>query len=1159
MNKPRTNAFNDTPALQNEDNTAFNEAIERDFGGAISDTGDGFSRRRWLQLMGASLALGSVAGCRYEEEKIATFAFRPQNRIPGIPQKYATFTELGGVAEPLLATSFDGRPIKLDGNPKHDESKGASTSFSQARILEFYDPDRLRSPMEMVDGNFAEKSFEDFVAACSLGSDLSGTAILSGPTSSASLLKMKADFEKKAGSGNWFTFSPINDDNSRAGAKLAFGENLRVHADMGADVVVTIDADPLSIDPGSVANSIDFAKARDVDSGKMNRLYAVESQFTHTGGAADHRLAVRSSDMAGFVGSLLTAIEGEATAPAKGQPYRERVFNAIVADLKAHKGKSVVVCGESQPAEVHAAVHRVNDILKNNGKTITFTKPVDADRPSSLDSIKALVDKLNAGKIKQVVILGGNPVYDAPRKLKLAEALSKAKFSAHVSYYKNETSLACSWVSAVAHPLESWKDGTTYRGSTVVGQPLINPLHGGKSILETLAALMGVNNASGQELVREAVGLDQQKWMQAVHDGFVEGSAADPVEVSLTGSPSVDASDGWSKEWNSESLELVFKPSNSVYDGRFANNAWLQELPDFFTKIAWDNVAQISPNTAKALGVTQSGMGAKSTTQVINIKLGGETVPVPIAIQPGQADGSIGLAIGSGRTAAGRVGGHASAGVDPVGHDVNALRSLENWTVASVTKGDIDSTSTRYQLAVVQEPWAIDKIARDEIQYRMFRNANKSESDRSALIREGSFESFKEFREAHPNLFKEGGHDHGHDHDHAASNPGGSTTTNAMLSASAGGALPILNQVSYTTPIEEKGKGDDHDDHDHGHGHGHKKPHWPTAFHMHHDLFDLTLGVRENYKAENPEYSNMWGKSIDLNKCIGCNSCVIACQSENNIPVVGKAEVWRGRELHWIRIDRYYGENLYTDSDPEKENDYQIAHQPVACHHCENAPCETVCPVAATVHSNEGLNDMVYNRCIGTRYCGNNCPYKVRRFNFLNYSDAETFIKYPGADKLEPADLQLQSLMMNPDVSIRSRGVMEKCTYCVQRIQNTKIQAKNEGRRPIGPNEITTACQDACPTSAIKFGDLNNLDSDVRKAHDSPRAYSMLEELNNRPRTMYLARVRNPHPGLIDFDDRDSDPHHGDHGHGSDHDHEAGDDHDHDHDKQAKSEKKADH
>ena len=1137
MNKPRTQSFDQQPLSLTEgveSTPEFNEAIDRDFGGAISETGDGFSRRRWLQLMGASLALGSVAGCRYEEEKIATFAFRPQNRIPGVTQKYTTFTELGGVAQPLLATSYDGRPIKLDGNPDHDESKGCSSSFSQARMLEFYDPDRLRDSLMATEGGFKEVTFEDFISAAKFSDSLADVAILAEPMSSPSMMALKKEFTEKG--GNWFSFAPINDDNSRAGAKLAFGKNLRAHYDLGADVVVSIDADPIQMDSGSISNAIAFGKARDADAGKMNRLYAIESQFSHTGGTADHRLAVRSSDIPGFVGAVLAAVEGNADAPAKDQPYRTRVFNALIDDLKHSKGKSVVICGESQSPEVHAVVHRINELLGNNGKTVTFTQPAEVDRPSSLDSIKTLAEQLNGGKIKRVFILGGNPVFDAPQDLKFAEALAKADLSAHVSIYKNETSVLCKWVAAAAHPLASWKDGLTFQGSTLIGQPLVNPLHGGRSELETLAALLGKEadavapenlgafaESLGQKLVRETTGLakDSNEWKQVVHNGFVADSQAQPVSVSLAGSPSIEATDGWSKVWDEASFELVFKPSNSIYDGRFANNAWLQELPDFFTKIAWDNVAQVSPKTAKALGVTQGGMGTGSSTQFITITLGdSDPVKVPIAIQPGQADGSIGLEIGFGRTEAGRVGGNIPAGIEAIGHDVSPLRTSENFLVAPITKDAIGSTGTPYRLALVQEPWAIDKIARDEIQARMFRDRSKTESKRSTLIREGSFESFKEFRSHHADLFKNGGHA-GDGHAHSSNDK--PATHNAML---AGGALPILNQVtpvSFTKPLEDgHGQGDEKHGDEHGHDdHGHAH-HWPEAFHSHHALFDLTEGTREQYKQENPAYSNMWGKAIDLNKCFGCNSCVIACQSENNIPVVGKAEVWRGRELHWIRMDRYYGRNLYTDNDQEEDNDYQIVHQPVACHHCENAPCETVCPVAATVHSDEGLNDMVYNRCIGTRYCGNNCPYKVRRFNYLNYSDAQTFIKYPGADKLEPADLQMQNLMMNPDVSIRSRGVMEKCTYCVQRIQNVKIQAKNEGRRPIGANEVTTACQDACPTGAISFGDLNNLESDVRKAHDNPRAYSMLEDLNNRPRTKYLARVRNPHPALIDYDDRNS-------------------------------------
>ena len=1135
MNKPRTKSFDDQPLSLTEsvENTPeFNQAIDRDFGGAISETGDGFSRRRWLQLMGASLALGSVAGCRYEEEKIATFAFRPQNRIPGVTQKYTTFTELGGVAQPLLATSYDGRPIKLDGNPGHAESKGASSVFSQGRMLEFYDPDRLRSSMTAVEDGFKEISFEDFLAAAKFGGSLIDVAVLAEPTASPSMLALKKEFIKKG--GNWFAFAPINDDNSRAGAKLAFGKSLRAHYDLGADVVVSIDADPMHMDNGNIANAISFAGARDVDNGKMNRMYAIESQFSHTGGAADHRLAVRSSDIPGFVGALLAAVEGSADAPAKAQPYRTRVFNALVADLKASKGKSAVICGENQAPEVHAVVHRINQMLGNNGKTVTFTEPADADRPSSLESIKALAEQLNAGKINSVFILGGNPVFDAPQDLKFGDALAKAGVSAHVSIYKNETSVASKWVVAAAHPLAAWKDGKTFQGSTLIGQPLVNPLHGGMSELETLAALLGkeadevqaegaFGETLGQKLVRETTGLDKDsnEWKKAVHDGFIADSQAKPVAVSLAGSPTVEATESWSTAWDKESFELVFKPSNSIYDGRFANNAWLQELPDFFTKIAWDNVAQISPNTAEALNVTQGGMGTGSSTQFITITIDGDPVKVPVGIQPGQADGSIGLEIGFGRTEAGRVGGNVPAGIDAVGHDVSPLRTAENFLVSPINKDAIGTTGTPYQLALVQEPWAIDEIARNEIQARMFRDKSKTESKRSALIREGSFDSFDAFRSHHADLFKNGGHAG----EHSSNKP---ATSNAML---AGGSLPILNQitpVSYSKPVDgDHPEGEDHaDDHDHGDGghddHGHHAKHWPEAFHSHHELFDLTEGTRELYKQENPAYSNMWGKAIDLNKCFGCNSCVVACQSENNIPVVGKAEVWRGREMHWIRIDRYYGRNLYTDTDQAEDNDYQIAHQPVACHHCENAPCETVCPVAATVHSDEGLNDMVYNRCIGTRYCGNNCPYKVRRFNYLNYSDAQTFIKYPGADKLEPADLQMQSLMMNPDVSIRSRGVMEKCTYCVQRIQNTKIQARNEGRRPIGPNEVTTACQDACPTNAISFGDLNNLESKVRKDHDNPRAYSMLEDLNNRPRTKYMARVRNPHPALVDYDDRHS-------------------------------------
>lgn len=1114
MNKPRTNQLksvdlNDPQSLENS--SEFNEAIDRDFGAATDQHSDGVSRRRWLQLMGASLALGGLSGCRYQEEKIAPFAFRPQNRVPGIPEKFATFLEMGGVAEPLLSTNYDGRPIKLDGNPNHPDSMGASTSFVQAQILEFYDPDRLRAPLKSDGSGLTETTWEDLLGGCKLADSLSDVAIIAQPSASPTLMRLQGEFTKKG--GTWFTYAPVADDNTRAGSKLAFGTAHRAHYALDqADVIVTLDADPLNLSTGSIGNSIKFAKGRDSDHNKMSRLYSVESQFTTTGAAADHRLSVQSSKIAGFAAALAEQVKSRLannnTDVDGGLAYREKVMAAMASDLVKHKGHGVIMAGENQPAEVHALVHNLNEQLGNNGKTVTFTKLPDPDRASTQDAIKDFATKMGSGSFKTVIVLGGNPVYDAPRSLKIGDLIAKAENSLHISIYKNETSLKCKWVSAVAHPLESWKDGFSNDGSILIGQPLINPLFGGKSEIETLTELMGMPETSGQAIVRETVQLSEADWRKAVHDGFVADSAGEAVTAKAGSAPAIAADDSWSKAWDGSSLEAVFKTSSSLYDGRFANNAWLQELPNFFTKIVWDNVASVSPKTAEALNVQQNGMSSGTTATMMTITVNGENLNIPVAIQPGQADGSIGIEIGYGREMAGRVGGDVANKVDPVGVDVNNLRNADNWNV--VAGIEAKRTGTKYKLAVVQEPWAIDETGRDEIQARMFRNYNKKESDRSALIREGTFESLKEFLADNPA-----------DHDHASVKPGpGPKRTYAT---GKNGALPVITPVSFVPDDEEPG---DHEEDDHGHGHGHAA--WPEAFHMHHELFDLTPGSRMDYTAENPAHKNVWGMGIDLNKCVGCNSCVVACQAENNIPVVGKAEVWRGREMHWLRIDRYYGDNLYTDD--AREDDKQIVHQPVTCHHCENAPCETVCPVAATVHSSEGLNDMVYNRCIGTRYCGNNCPYKVRRFNYFNYSDAVTFLKYPGADKLPQGDRNLQNLMMNPEVTVRSRGVMEKCTYCVQRIQNTKIQAKNENRE-IGANEIQVACQEACPTQAITFGDLNNKESDVAKAHANPRAYSMLEELNNRPRTKYLARVRNVHPALIDKDDRDSKGGHGG-GHG---------------------------
>ncbi len=1068
-------------------------AIEEQFGAATEEL-DGVSRRRWLQLMGASLALGGAVGCRFQEEQIAPFVFRPHNRIPGEAVKYATSIDFGGVSRSLLATSFDGRPIKLDGNPENPDSLGGSDVFIQARVLQLYDPDRLRNPVSIKDETITEKSWESFSEAARellSGSDLSKVAILSEPNSSPTMAGLRKQFEDKQ--GKWFEFASVSDDNTRAGTALAFGSVHRAQYDFTkAQVIVSLDSDFLGLHPCGIKNSRQFADGRDADHGKMNRMYCVETQYTTTGASADHRMSLPSGKIASFAAALSTAIK---SASADGHidkelRYRERLLAAMAQDLKKNKGKGIILAGDSQPPEVHALVHQMNQELGNNGKTVKFTQHGSVS--NSLESLKAVCDGISDSSIETLIIVGGNPVYSAPADYDFADKLGSVKNSIHLSLYRNETSLKCGWVCDVAHPLEAWGDGISYDGTWCLSQPLIRPLHGSKSEIEILASLMSDSDVEGLELVSASAkgGLSgdfEDSFARAVELGFVKDSAPKPTAVSVSGSFEAPADDGdWLEALSGEKLEMSFVPSRAVYDGRFANLAWLQELPDFITKVTWDNVAQVSPKTARSFSPPLK------QDQLCVLKIDGKSVEMPVNVTPGTAEGCVVVQLGYGRTAAGRVGGDELRGIDTVGHDISSLRSASGWHFAP--DAEALASKTTYKLANTQEPWDIDTTGRDEIQARMFVD---KKGNRSTLLREGTWASYQEFMKKHP---------HGDGH-HAKAEP---VKRNPA-------SLPVINNVSLETGPKESDDG--HDDGSHG------THSWPEVFHLHHQNKDLTPGVRRMYTQQDPSITNVWGMGIDLNKCNGCNACVIACQAENNIPVVGKWQVWRGREMHWMRIDRYFGNNLYN-KDAAEDDDKQVIHQPVTCHHCENAPCETVCPVAATVHSHEGLNDMVYNRCIGTRYCGNNCPYKVRRFNFLNYSDAQTFLGYPGdmgRSDLAPSvmmsqeDKQMQNLMMNPEVTVRSRGVMEKCTYCTQRISKHKIKAKVE-HRDLGPNEIRTACQDACPANAITFGDLHNSASDVAHAHGSSRAYVMLEELNNWPRTRYLSRVRNPHPDMVDFD-----------------------------------------
>jgi MoCo/4Fe-4S cofactor protein with predicted Tat translocation signal len=1046
----------------------FEQFLHREFPEAASEFPKGVSRRRWLQLMGASVALGA-AGCRYEEEEIAPFAHRPQNRVPGESRKFSSVLELGGVGYPAMVTSYDGRPIKVDGNPSHPDSNGASTVYMQAAVLGLYDPDRSRGVKMLASNGMSESSWQDFGNAVQEwladpdAQGGAGIAVLAQASSSPARIAQQSALLSQYPEIKWFEYEPLGSSVETGGTQLAFGQPLRQVLDLAkASVIVSLDADPMGEDAAALRNARGWAAGRDVDAGKVNRLYAVESQFTSTGLTADNRLPLKSGQMGGFVAALEAEVNRRMELPEGGEvdgslTKREKFLAAMAQDLVANRGRSAVVAGARQPEVVQAIVHRLNVTLGNVSESgpVSYVS-VAATSARSAGDISDLVQLMSEGGLRAILVLEGNPVYDAPADLGFAEAYAKVPNRVHLSLYEDETSLASTWHLNLAHGLETWGDARSFDGSWCVAQPLIDPIWAGKSVVELLGWLASGAEVFGRDLVRQAAVAaspqlsDDTAWKKVVHDGFLSGSKAAAVAVELRDVELVELGDAWKTatvESDVQDLELVLTSSGTVYDGRFANSSWLQECPDRITKVTWDNVALFAPSTAKALAVKQDTL--------VTLSLNGQELELPAFIQPGQAQGCIGVALGYGRTAAGVVGGSTALEVPTVGHDTYLFTKHGQGMVMSGLS--VKPTDVSYPLSVTQDHHAIDKVGLEAIHQRV-----------GDLVREGDWADYELMQHDEAAWLEK------HDSSHGGSSAG--------------------------EHGEEGHAAEDHaEDHGHEHKdeHGHEHHHWPYH-HAHFENINLNNG---------PGYDGArWGMSIDLNKCIGCSTCVVACQSENNIPVVGKDQVGRGREMHWLRVDRYFKGDY---DDPE------VVTQPVACHHCENAPCEQVCPVAATVHSDEGLNDMVYNRCIGTRYCGNNCPYKVRRFNYLNYSEAVTFLKYPWADKMTRANRALQNLVMNPEVTVRSRGVMEKCTYCVQRIQNTKIEAKRENNRPIGPNEITTACQDACPTDAIVFGDLENKQSDVAKEHANVRAYAMLGELNVRPRTKYLARVRNPHPALV--------------------------------------------
>jgi len=951
-----------------------------------SEANNIWTRRSFMTLMGASLALAGLSGCRRPKQKIVPYVTQPEEVLIGIPQYYATTIPRGDSAYGLIVESHEGRPTKVEGNPLHSSSSGATDFLIQASILSLYDPDRSKSVMHQG----VEKTYDDFVSFWSTRSAEikidkgAGLTILAEPFSSPTLARLKKAFLKSYPEAGWITYEPLSDEHVYSAVTNVSGRKLRpvYHFDR-ADVILSLDSDFLQTESENITASRGFADGRRMPDEKanMNRLYVAENAFSITGSMADHRLRLNSREIGRFTVALATKLKSRglklgAVPEVDASAFDNKWLDVLAEDILKSKSKCLIVAGRRQPTWVHELVLLLNEALGNVGTTIEFQDMPDSST-AGRDELTNLSSDMMAGKVNTLIMIGGNPIYSAPVDADFKAALKKVKHSIHLSGYFDETSAEAEWHLPHSHFLESWGDARAVDGTLSVIQPMIEPLFGGKSDVELLSLLGSGEDQRGYDLVRETwngilnkSGFEK-KWRKVLHDGILEGSSSATVQFSSRKSvrqicSGVDLS---GKRASAENLEIGFYASN-LYDGRYANNAWLQELPDAVTKLAWDNAALMSPRTARELGLV-NGDG-------VSIDYDGRSLEMPIWISPGSADYSISLPLGYGRTAGGRV-------ADNVGFDTYTLRTSQAMDFGAGAR--LSRTGKKFELANTQDH-------------------NLMEG--RPIVREATLDKYKK----HPTF--------------------------------------VRDMVKHP-PLESI---------------------YPD--------YDYSKGYQ-------------WGMVIDLNTCTGCNACVIACQSENNIPIVGKQQTANGREMHWIRTDRYYIGNA---ENPE------MVFQPVPCQQCENAPCEQVCPVAATVHDKEGLNTMNYNRCIGTRYCSNNCPYKVRRFNFFNYIN-----EMP----------EVVKMAQNPDVTVRSRGVMEKCTFCIQRINRSKKTAKQEDRT-LSDGEIITACQQACPTNAIHFGNINDPESRVTGLKKADRNYDLLEELNARPRNSYLAKLRNPNPALEGYE-----------------------------------------
>jgi molybdopterin-containing oxidoreductase family iron-sulfur binding subunit len=931
-----------------------------------------FDRRRFLQLMAASMALGGLSACGPEPNprQLLPYVEQPPGIVPGRSRYYATATTCNGYATGVLVAHQMARPVKVEGNPDHPASLGAASGIMQATILTLYDPRRAQS----IVGNGQIDTWESFVTALYERRDRllahggEGLRLLIGNVTSPSLAAQITALQQQFPAMRWHQWEPLHRDNEFAASQRTFGRPVERVFDVGAaDVIFAVESDLISAVPGWLAYARQFAARRrpDETGGQMSRVYAIESTPTLIGAKADHRLPMRPEQILDGMRHLAAAVGAGPQEWAQSQTKDAPWLTAAAQDLMQHKGRALVHAGREQPVEVHLLADAVNGTLGAFGKTIRPIEPVAVSPMPQQQSVRELVADMTAGRVDTLLMLETNPLYNAPVELDLAAALKRVPLSVSLALYADETAEATTWLIPATHEYEAWSDARAFDGTVTIQQPQVRRLYGGHSAQELLAVLLADTSPDDYALVRSYWQQQAQQrgennfeefWHESLRSGVVKDSAA----ATITAAPKSDIAASLPPSGPAEpAITVLFRPDPLVWDGRFGDNAWLLEMPRPFTRLTWDNAALIAPATAARLGI--------KSEDVLTIGVNGHSVRAPFFVLPGQAPDCITLPLGFGRRAGG-------LGVD-VGFDAYQLRSIESTWVTQVT---LSKTGDTLRLATTQ---GHDRVAGHD------------------LIHEGTLADYQ------------------------------------------------------------------------------KNPHF--------------LEQKRNEESLYPSYSYpryAWAMAIDLNSCIGCQACVVACQAENNVPVVGKDQVHDQRVMHWLRIDRYYS------GSPDNPD---IAFEPMPCMHCENAPCEVVCPVHATVHDHEGLNLMVYNRCVGTRFCSNNCPYKVRRFNFFDYT-----IKND-----RPAE------SWNPEVTVRGRGVMEKCTYCIQRIRATQIDAAREDR-PIRDGEIQTACQQSCPTQAIIFGNRNDAQSAVAHRKASPLDYVLLEELNTRPRTSYAAVIRNPNPAI---------------------------------------------